>query len=127
MVTAEELAEFKEKLLINLNSALEALNNLKLEIAQDDARLKQSEELRVSHEKQSAKSRIWAQLSDLIGSSDGKKFRNFAQQLTLDILLAYANHHLESLVRRYRLLRISDSLGLMVVDQEMGDEVRSVH
>ena len=66
-------------------------------------------------------------MSDLIGSSDGKKFRNFAQQLTLDILLGYANRHLESLARRYRLVRIADSLGLMVVDQEMGDEVRSVH
>lgn len=125
--TAEELAETQTKLLANLNSALDALNNLKLEIAQDDARLKQSQELRGAHEKQSATSRIWAQLSELIGSSDGKKFRNFAQQLTLDILLGYANRHLESLARRYRLVRITDSLGLMVVDQEMGDEVRSVH
>lgn len=125
--TAEELAETQTKLLASLNSALEALNNLKLEIAQDDARLKQSQELRGAVEKQSATSRIWAQLSELIGSSDGKKFRNFAQQLTLDILLGYANRHLESLARRYRLVRITDSLGLMVVDQEMGDEVRSVH
>lgn len=78
-------------------------------------------------EKQSATSRIWSQLSELIGSSDGKKFCNFAQQLTLDVLLGYANRHLESLARRYRLVRITDSLGLMVVDQEMGDEVRSVH
>lgn len=125
--TAEELSEIQAKLLASLNSALEALNNLKLEIAQDDARLKQSKELRAVFEKQSATSRIWSQLSDLIGSSDGKKFRNFAQQLTLDILLGYANRHLESLARRYRLVRITDSLGLMVVDQEMGDEVRSVH
>ena len=125
--TADELAELQEKLLACLNSALETLNNLKLEIAQDDARLKQSKELRVAFDKQSATSRIWSQLSELIGSSDGKKFRNFAQQLTLDILLGYANRHLESLARRYRLVRITDSLGLMVVDQEMGDEVRSVH
>lgn len=125
--TAEELAESQAKLLTSLNSALEILNNLKLEIAQDDARLKQSEALRTTLEKQSATSRVWSQLSDLIGSSDGKKFRNFAQQLTLDILLGYANRHLESLARRYRLVRIADSLGLMVVDQEMGDEVRSVH
>lgn len=125
--TAEELAESQAKLLASLNSALELLNNLKLEIAQDDARLQQSKELRVAFEKQSATSRIWSQLSELIGSSDGKKFRNFAQQLTLDILLGYANRHLESLARRYRLVRITDSLGLMVVDQEMGDEVRSVH
>ena len=125
--TAEELAESQTKLLASLNSALESLNNLKLEIAQDDARLKQSHDLRGVLEKQIATSRTWSQLSDLIGSSDGKKFRNFAQQLTLDILLGYTNRHLENLARRYRLERISDSLGLMVVDQEMGDEVRSVH
>lgn len=125
--TAEELAESQAKLLTSLNSALETLNNLKLEIAQDDARLKQSGALRTELEKQRATSHIWSQLSDLIGSSDGKKFRNFAQQLTLDILLGYANRHLESLARRYRLVRIKDSLGLMVVDQEMGDESRSVH
>lgn len=125
--TVTELTESQAKLLTHLNSALEVLNNLKLEIAQDDARLKQSEAIWIDLEKQSATSRVWSQLSDLIGSSDGKKFRNFAQQLTLDILLGYANRHLESLARRYRLVRITDSLGLMVVDQEMGDEVRSVH
>ena len=63
----------------------------------------------------------------MIGSADGKKFRNFAQQLTLDILLRDANLHLQSLSRRYRLERITDSLGLLVVDQDMGDELRSVH
>ena len=55
-------------------------------------------------------------LGELIGSADGKKFRNFAQQLTLDILLRDANLHLQSLSRRYRLERITESLGLLVVD-----------
>src|SRR5690606_35159006 len=54
-------------------------------------------------------------------------FRNFAQQLTLDILLTHANQHLDHLSRRYRLLRNAHSLGLMVIDQEMGEEMRSVH
>ena len=68
-----------------------------------------------------------AELNDLIGSADGKKFRNYAQQFTLDILLGYANRHLQELARRYRLQRIRDSLALMVLDQDMGDEMRSVH
>jgi len=42
-------------------------------------------------------------------------------------LLGYGNSHLQSLSRRYRLQRIKDTLGLLVVDQDMGDEVRSVH
>lgn len=111
----------------DLTSAKEALTSLKLEIALDDERLTKSQSLRIEIEQQFARWRVWSQLSDLIGSSDGKKFRNFAQQLTLDILLGYANLHLKTLTRRYRLERIKDSLGLLVVDQDMGDEVRSVH
>jgi DNA repair protein SbcC/Rad50 len=42
-------------------------------------------------------------------------------------LLGYANRHLQELARRYRLQRIRDSLALMVLDQDMGDEMRSVH
>ena len=115
------------QLLVAIGSATEALSALRLEIAKDDERLGASELLRVTIDKQAAVSKVWAQLSELIGSSDGKKFRNFAQQLTLDILLSYGNTHLQSLTRRYRLQRIKDSLGLLVVDQDMGDEVRSVH
>jgi len=71
--------------------------------------------------------RIWVQLNEMIGSADGKKFRNIAQQMTLDVLLGYANHHLTTLARRYRLERVSDTLSLMVIDQDMADEMRSVH
>nr|WP_319565916.1 AAA family ATPase [uncultured Rhodoferax sp.] len=110
-----------------MDALAETLSALKIEIAQDDERLAKSESLRAEIERQTATARVWAQLSELIGSADGKKFRNFAQQLTLDILLDYGNRHLQSLTRRYRLQRIKDSLGLLVVDQDMGDEVRSVH
>jgi exonuclease SbcC len=36
------------------------------------------------------------------------------------------NHHLATLARRYRLERITETLDLMVIDQDMADEVRSV-
>ena len=116
-------------------SLLEALQHdaqwqvsaLQLSIAQDSARRQQCADLLAELEKQEASNRVWAQLSELIGSADGKKFRNYAQQFTLDVLLCYANHHLAELSRRYRLERIRDTLALMVVDQDMGDELRSVH
>jgi len=98
-----------------------------LALAQDDQRQSDACQLQAAHASQAATERVWAQLGELIGSADGKKFRNFAQQLTLDILLGYANLHLKDLARRYRMERIRDSLGLLVVDQDMGDEVRSVH
>lgn len=100
---------------------------LQLAIAQDQTRREQSASMLTDIEKQEATHRLWAQLNDLIGSADGKKFRNYAQQFTLDVLLGYANQHLTELTRRYRLERIKDTLALMVVDQDMGDELRSVH
>jgi exonuclease SbcC len=100
---------------------------LQSEIAQDSKRREQSAAMLGDIEKQEVTNRLWAQLNDLIGSADGKKFRNYAQQFTLDVLLGYANQHLAELSRRYRLARIKDTLALMVVDQDMGDEQRSVH
>ena len=66
-------------------------------------------------------------LCDLIGSADGEKFRQFAQEYTLDILIAHTNVHLKELTQRYKLERIPESLSLQVVDRDMGDEIRSVH
>ncbi|MBL8474293.1 MAG: AAA family ATPase [Rhodocyclaceae bacterium] len=117
--------------LADLNVVLEQskkdLAAVELVLAQDEEKRVAASGLRREIEAQAAVSTLWRQLADLIGSHDGKKFRNYAQQLTLDILLGYANRHLETLARRYRLKRIDDTLGLMVVDQDMGDEVRSVH
>jgi exonuclease SbcC len=100
---------------------------LKLRLAQDDSRREQSQSMASEIALQEAAVQRWGRLSELIGSHDGKKFRNYAQQYTLDLLLGYANRHLADLARRYRLERIRDSLALMVVDQDMGDELRSVH
>jgi exonuclease SbcC len=99
----------------------------KLALAEDDLRREKSSTLLAELERQQSITRLWGQLAELIGSSDGKKFRNYAQQFTLDVLLGYANRHLQDLVRRYRLERVKDTLALLVVDQDMGDEVRSIH
>jgi len=100
---------------------------LQAQKTQDNQRREHVADLLQALQTQENRYRIWAQLSDLIGAADGKKFRNYAQQYTLDVLLAYANQHLHQLARRYRLQRIQDTLGLMVIDQDMGDEHRSVH
>lgn len=98
-----------------------------VELRQDNERREQARGLQGAIDQQAATTRLWLQLNELIGSESGKKFRNYAQQLTMDILLGYANMHLETLSRRYRLQRIPDNLALQVLDQDMGDEVRSVH
>ncbi|MGL5683324.1 MAG: AAA family ATPase [Marinifilaceae bacterium] len=70
----------------------------------------------------------WGKLNELLGQSDGSKFKKIAQQYTLDTLLLYANRQLEMLTNRYRLERNPDPdlLVLQVVDSEMMDEIRPV-
>ena len=74
-----------------------------------------------------AMSERWAKLNELAGSADGAKFRRIAQGYTLDVLLSYANVQLRQLSRRYRLERVPDTLALQVIDQDMCDEIRTVH
>ncbi|MGX9714223.1 AAA family ATPase [Janthinobacterium lividum] len=112
-------------------AANQEATRLRLAIAQDDARRHSAQAMLAQIEAQAVIERRWASLNDLIGSADGKKFRNYAQQFTLEVLLGYANAHLNHLARRYQLERIDNpnnpSLGLMVRDQDMGGELRSVH
>jgi exonuclease SbcC len=70
--------------------------------------------------------KVWQQLDALIGSADGRKFRRFAQSMTMEMLLAHANAELSSLAPRYALQRVkAQDLELQVVDRDMGDEIRS--
>jgi len=124
---AEVVRQALNQIEIERQSAQSAASSLQLSIAQDIARREQSATMLHEWEMQEENWRLWAQLSEMIGSADGKKFRNYAQQFTLDVLTGYANRHLEALSRRYRLTRVADTLALMVVDQDMGDELRSVH
>lgn len=67
----------------------------------------------------------WAYLNNLIGSSDGAKFRRFAQGLTLDHLVYLANQQLTRLYGRYFLQRKeSNALELQVVDTWQADNIR---
>lgn len=122
-----QLSQALQTLTKQRSEAQAQASQLQTAIAQDQARRTQAADILKQLETQEAKSKVWETLNQLIGAADGKKFRNYAQQYTLDVLIGYANRHLHELARRYRLQRINDSLALMVIDQDMGDEARSVH
>ena len=68
----------------------------------------------------------WDQLHALIGSADGRKFRNFAQGLTFDMMIGHANRQLQKMTDRYLLLRDpKQPLELNVIDSFQAGEVRS--
>jgi exonuclease SbcC len=68
----------------------------------------------------------WNVLHEIIGSADGKKFRNFAQGLTFDLMTRHANRQLRKLTDRYLLVRDSSQpLELNVIDNYQAGEIRS--
>ena len=122
-----DVAELCERLRTDVEVRHRAVALLRAKLDHDDtSRARHGAEARAL-ELRRADAEVWKTLGDLIGSHDGKKFKVFAQSLTLDALLLHANAHLRELARRYRLERVpGHDLDLQVVDGDMGDEVRSV-
>ena len=62
----------------------------------------------------------------MIGPADGKKYRNFAQGLTFDMMIGHANGQLQKMTDRYLLIRDdAQPLELNVVDNYQAGEIRS--
>jgi exonuclease SbcC len=93
------------------------LGSLTSELEADALRKKQyAEKLAEKEEQQQTVSR-WKQLTDLIGSADGNKFRMFAQGLTLQQLATLANRHLRHFSPRYSIGKMpGDNLELEIHD-----------
>jgi len=128
-LTPMELEELLEK----DASANEKLQNLQTGLGGIIERLanNETEKTRVqSHremlETQQEEFNRWNRLHTLIGSADGKKFRDFAQGLSFEILISHANKHLQKMSDRYLLIRDSRiPLDLNVVDNYQAGEIRS--
>ncbi|NHH87037.1 AAA family ATPase [Cobetia sp. MB87] len=124
---ASLLASLIAALKTPLNQVREAHQAAQAAILNDDQRRSGSAELGEQLARARAVHERWGALSELIGSASGARFRTIAQAFNLERLIEHANLHLANLVRRYRLARGASPLGLVVVDTEMGDELRSVH
>jgi len=79
-------------------------------------------------ELQKSKRDEWGTLNELIGSSDGKKYRNFAQALTFEQLIGVSNRQLKKMSDRYTLKRtgdLSSPFELSVIDEFHNSEERT--
>ncbi|NDW11913.1 ATP-dependent endonuclease [Bacteroides sp. 214] len=127
VASPEELPELIAQQQLLLKEAENALSVLNASVMQQETnRLKLKEVEKELTTKQSIANE-WGKLNELIGSADGKKFKIIAQSYTLNLLLIHANKHLSYLSKRYKLQQIPDTLGLQVVDCDMGNEVRTVY
>ncbi|MDO4643435.1 MAG: AAA family ATPase [Cardiobacteriaceae bacterium] len=110
-----------------------SLEALQANIAADKYKLNEDARAESQHrEKQKALDtqtnlyRRWQTLHELIGSADGKKYRNFAQSLTFASVIAHANRQLAQMNDRYLLTRASSHpLEINVIDNYQAGEIRS--
>jgi exonuclease SbcC len=93
----------------------------------ENTKMKEKQQERLKHsDAQKKECERWDLLHELIGSADGKKFRNFAQGLTFEMMTMHANRQLEKMTDRYLLIRdSSEPLELNVIDNYQAGEIRS--
>lgn len=126
-VDAEQLAASLPALQERVAALDQHSAELRGRLAEDDRRVQASLALQARIEQARAERLRWGRLEEVIGSATGDRFRKIAQAYNLDLLVHHANSQLRQLARRYRLQRGGSALGLLVMDTEMGDELRSVH
>ena len=116
--------------------SLEALENQRkvLNLALSEVRTKLSLNRQNSNQAEATKQdlqtksnvlALWTELANAIGTTASDNFRDVAQAYTMRILLDQANYFLRKLSGRYELTCYSNSLAIMVMDKEMGGELRS--
>ena len=122
-----------EDLAVQTDAMTTSLHDLQQEIGMLQGRLQYNEMTRKKRqsrmealEKQRQEYLRWQRLHDLIGSSDGKKFRNFAQGITFELMVGHANRSLQKMSDRYILTRdLLQPLELNVIDNYQAGEIRS--
>jgi len=117
----------QQKTLVEQSASLrEGIGELNALLKNAEILQKQNEELATLLRSQQQELVRWNLLHDLIGSSDGKKFRNFAQGLTFQHTISHANHQLKKMSDRYLLVRDPEHpLQLNVLDNYQAGEIRS--
>ncbi|WP_028323495.1 AAA family ATPase [Desulfatirhabdium butyrativorans] len=134
---AERENRLTEEPLDSLKQALETLLAHQKEIQQEigairqkiqeNENCKQAQQQRLcAIEAQRRECGRWDRLHELIGSADGKKYRNFAQGLTFEMMVGHANRQLQKMTDRYLLIRdAAQPLELNVIDNYQAGEIRS--
>lgn len=109
-----------------LKTFRETISGLNHQLVQNDTAKKQIKEKQALIDAQKNECRRWQMLHGLIGSADGKKYRNFAQGLTFEMMVSHANNQLQKMTDRYLLVRDKDQpLELNVLDNYQAGEIRS--
>jgi len=125
--TLEEMQVVAKNLEESLRQTSEKIVELNSKLAGNATAKKRIEEKEAKTAAQEVECGRWERLHGLIGSADGKKYRNFAQGLTFELLLSHANRQLSKLSDRYLLIHDKDNpLAANVIDTYQADEIRPI-
>ena len=125
-MNCDEISEKKQSVLKNLDIERENIGILKQKLGENNLKKESYQQHKNKLAMQKKVLRKWSILSDLIGSLDGKKYRNFAQGLTFEVLLKSANAQLAKMNDRYLLIRDpAKVLEMNVVDKFQAGEMRT--
>lgn len=109
----------------SLRELRDIIAGLKHKLSENTAAKERIKEKQAAIEAQGKECRRWENLHELIGSADGKKYRNFAQGLTFEMMIGHANRQLQKMTDRYLLVRHdAQPLELNVVDNYQAGEIR---
>jgi exonuclease SbcC len=124
----EALAEKQQSLKTELSEILETWEEVKRKLKNHKENLQRVEAVQKRIAEEEKTGRKWELLNQLIGDATGKKFNDFAQDLTLQQLLALANKRLAQLSDRYRVAspQEDEDDSLIAIDDHMGGQRRSV-
>ena len=124
--SSEELSKEHNELITACKQTTEQIGSLSQQLETDKQQRAQQQDLLTSLEIQKKECLRWKELHDLIGSADGKKYRNFAQGLTFELMVSRANEQLARMTDRYLLVRDqAQPLELNVIDSWQAGEIRS--
>jgi exonuclease SbcC len=128
-ITKEPLDELKNALavlVINQKELQQEIGGIRQKLKDNESLKQQQEERAQAIDTQKRECSRWDQLHELIGSADGKKYRNFAQGLTFEMMVSHANRQLQKMTDRYLLIRDdSQPLELNVIDNYHAGEIRT--
>ncbi len=128
--TAEELQSENDGMKTESMRLSEEIGAINQELRVNESNLAANREKLAEKERQQKVLNNWSSLNLLIGSGDGKKYRNFAQSLTFEHLIALANRQLEKMSDRYILKRSEDTSNpfeLSVIDKYQDGEERTAN
>jgi exonuclease SbcC len=124
--TLEELEPQFKKYEESLKELRDAIAGLKHKLSENTTAKERIKEKQSVIEAQKKECNRWEKLHGLIGSADGKKYRNFAQGLTFELMVSHANRQLQKMTDRYLLIRDDKQpLELNVIDNYQAGEIRS--